>query len=216
MAELTFLVLVVGLLALAARAGGARVGIALGVWLGLLALIAWSGFLTNYEALPPRLPLVALPALIGVVLLARRTETLPLGWLIGFQSFRVVMELVLWQLFREGRVPVQMTFEGQNFDILVGLSAPLVAWGVTKWGWSHKALALWNFASLLLLVNIVVIAVLSVPGPLRQFHNEPANTIVASWPFIWLPGFVVPCALFGHLSVTRILRRKSRTTSPEA
>jgi hypothetical protein len=37
--------------------------------------------------------------------------------------------------------------------------------------------------------------------------NEPANTIVATLPYIWLPTFLVPAALFGHLLEFRYLLR---------
>jgi hypothetical protein len=66
---------------------------------------------------------------------------------------------------------------------------------------------------------IVVLALLSAPLPFRLFTNEPANTIIATLPYIWLPAFLVPAALFGHLLVFRYLRRShegaptaSRTT----
>jgi hypothetical protein len=60
---------------------------------------------------------------------------------------------------------------------------------------------------MVLLLNIVVIAILSMPTPLRHFHNEPANTFIAYFPYIWLPAFLVQVALFGHLLVFRWLRR---------
>jgi hypothetical protein len=216
MAELVFLGLVAGLFVLAVRAGGARRGLGIACWLVVLAGLARSGFLAQFDALPPHLLVALAPAIVAVVLLAAKVKALPVVWLVGFQSFRVLMELILWQLYREGRIPVQMTFEGRNFDILAGLSAPVLAWGVARRGWSGRVLEVWNAVSMILLLNIVLVALLSVPGPLRQFHNAPANTIIAAWPFVWLPGFVVPCALFGHLHLARILRTASRTTTMEA
>ena len=66
-------------------------------------------------------------------------------------------------------------------------------------------------AGLALLLNIVGVAMLSVPGPLRVFMNEPANTIIAEWPFVWLPAFVVPVALWSHLlSLRQLVRRGAR------
>ena len=58
---------------------------------------------------------------------------------------------------------------------------------------------------LLLLGNIAAIAVLSTPLPFRFFMNEPANTIVFNFPFVWLPVFVVPFAALLHvLSIKKI------------
>lgn len=58
-----------------------------------------------------------------------------------------------------------------------------------------------------LLATIVTVAFLSAPTPLRVFMNEPANTIVTTFPYVWLPAFLVQAALFGHVLVFRWLAR---------
>ena len=76
---------------------------------------------------------------------------------------------------------------------------PDVPWGMTIFFISIVAI---------LVVNIVTIAVLSMPTPLRMFMTEPANTIAPTHaPYIWLPVFLVQAALFGHLLVFRKLWR---------
>ena len=57
----------------------------------------------------------------------------------------------------------------------------------------------WNLAGLALLVNIVSVAILSMPTPFRAFTNEPANTFVTQAPYVWLPVFLVQAAWLGHL-----------------
>ena len=91
-----------------------------------------------------------------------------------------------------------MTFEGRNFDILSGLSAIVVAVLITRNKISSSLVIAWNFAGLALLVNIVTIAILSMPTPLRVFMNEPPNTIVSKFPVIWLPALLVPLAYGLH------------------
>jgi hypothetical protein len=62
---------------------------------------------------------------------------------------------------------------------------------------------------LLLLLNILVIAVLSMPSPFRYFLNEPSNVIVAQFPYILLPGVLVPLAYSLHIfSLRQLLTRK--------
>lgn len=107
------------------------------------------------------------------------------------QVFRVFVELLLWALFVQNLLPVQMTFEGRNFDVISGLTAPVAALLFVRSKW---AMAIWNLLCLGLLINIVTVAIMSMPGPLRVFQNEPANTIVAEFPFILLPGMLVPLA----------------------
>ena len=100
-----------------------------------------------------------------------------------------------------------MTYAGLNFDILAGLSAMLMAYQIARRKVGPKSLLIWNLLGLALLINIAIIAILSLPLPFRAFDNEPANTFVTYVPFIWLPTFHVQAALFGHLLVFRALKR---------
>jgi hypothetical protein len=129
------------------------------------------------------------------------------------QSCRVVVEVVLWLLFIGGEIPVQMTFEGLNWDILTGLTAPLVAYCCfQRRSWPWQVAFGWNIAGLVLVATIVTIAFLSAPLPIRFFFNEPANTIVTRFPMVWLPAFVVPLAYTAHLlSMRQLWRRKVST-----
>jgi hypothetical protein len=139
-----------------------------------------------------------------------------LPWLIGYQGFRIAVELLLHRAHNEGLMPVQMSYLGLNFDVLSGLSAVAVAIGVAKGRIPRWGVYVWNTASLMLLLNIVTIAILSMPSPLRVFMNEPANVWVAYWPFVWLPTFLVPAALLGHLLVFRRLSMDGQAEDGQA
>lgn len=182
------------------------VGSGLLAWLALLAYLADSGFFTDFSSVPPRIIFALLPPVLIILFLTGSGKTtallggLPAGWLIGAQVFRVPVEIVLWLLYLGKILPVQLTFEGLNFDVLTGLTAPLVALYLARRPEHMKTVGVvWNILGLCLLINIVTIAMLSTPSPLRVFMNEPANTIVAHFPFIWLPGFVVPVAFLLHV-----------------
>ena len=128
--------------------------------------------------------------------------------LVGFQAFRLPLELLLHRLHGEGVVPVQMTFAGSNFDIVTGILALVLgAWTLAARP-PRVAILGFNLIGLALLVTIVTIAILSMPTPLRRFHDGPANAFVAQWPFVWLPAFLVQAAWFGHLLVFRRLARR--------
>ena len=69
---------------------------------------------------------------------------------------------------------------------------------------------------LALLLNVVVISVLSMPTPLRRFHNEPANTFVTHFPYVWLPLYLVQVAWMSHLLIFRAAKRySSESSSPK-
>jgi len=185
-------------------------------WLVFTSVIAIQGVLRDYEATPPRLMLILIPAVLGIIYLSSSTRVnsylsvIPSSWLVYIQSFRIVMELLLWLMLLNDLIPVQMSFEsgGLNYDILAGLSAPLIGYYVLSEGkWPRVAALLWNFAGLLLVLNITIISILSAPVPFRQFMNEPANTIVTYFPFVWIPALIVPFAFLMHiLSIKQIVR----------
>jgi len=184
------------------------------VWLAATAILATHGRLADWSQFPPPVMKLFTTATLLTVLYAfsrigsRFVDGLSVAFLIGFQVFRIPVEIVLFLWLRYQVIPVQMTFEGWNFDIFSGVSAGVVAWlaardRLPKWG-----LLLWNVVGLGLLINIVTIAVLSMPTPLRVFLHEPANTIVPTRaPYLWLPVFLGQAALFGHLLVFRKLWR---------
>lgn len=176
------------------------------LWLLIQAITATLGFFTNFEVLPPRIAFAVLPSVFVTIylLFSKRfnafLEKAPEEWLIYLQSFRFPLEIILWLGFLGGSIPFQMTFEGFNFDIIVGLTAYMAGFVFFARNRYRKLEAIiWNVFGLVLLVNIVSIAVVSTPSPFRIFMNEPANRIIAYFPFIWIPGFFVPLALALHL-----------------
>lgn len=184
-----------------------RVLIALLGWGALTALLALTGFLSDFTVFPPRLMIVlAVPliTLLAVTFSSTTRELLPFvpaDQLIRLQSFRIAVEILLWMAFLQDRLPEQMTFEGRNFDVFSGLLA-LVA---SRFAGNRWIVIGYNLLSLALLINIVTVAILSLPSPFRYFMNEPANTIVTYFPFVWLPAFLVPLAYGLHFLSLRKL-----------
>ena len=185
-------------------------------WVALLGYLSLAGYFTNFRSLPPRiLPAVILPLVAGLLflrlpgardLLART----PPQWPIYLQAFRVVMELILWLLYLQHRVPVIMTFEGRNADILVGLTAiPVGYLCFVRRVWPPRVALWWNVVGILILLNVVVHAQLSTPSPLRVFVTNPPVTFIAYWPYILLPGFLVPLAWLLHAASLIQLRRSA-------
>lgn len=178
----------------------------LAFWLILQAMIGIGGFYVKTDGMPPRLiSFGVLPALILIIcyfLFARKNfiERLPLRILTLIHVIRIPVEIVLLWLFQQKLIPQIMTFEGRNFDILAGISAPLIAWLAFRNGKVNRTLLIvWNFLALGLLFNIVITAVLSFPFEFQQFGFDQPNRAVLYFPFNWLPTVVVPLVLFSHL-----------------
>lgn len=118
--------------------------------------------------------------------------------LVGFQSFRILAELLIFSAALEGRAPIQMSFEGYNPDILTAVaSLGLFFWMKGKSA-PRVALAI-NVFGVLTLVAVGFIAFTSMPGPFRLFLNEPSNIWVTTAPYTLLPGILVSGALTTHL-----------------
>jgi hypothetical protein len=98
-----------------------------------------------------------------------------------------------------------MTFEGRNFDIISGITAPIIYYFVFIKSKSQSLLLLWNFVCLGLLINIVANAILSLPYPFQQFAFDQPNIGLFYFPFIFLPACIVPLVLLSHLASIRQL-----------
>lgn len=183
-------------------------------WLILIGVLAARGFFSDFTSLPPRLSfalLLPLPVVL-VFTSGRRGKQLllniPPQWLIYPQAFRILVELGLWLLVRNGSLPVQLSFEGRNFDVLTGLFAfPVGYFCFVKRTWPPAVALLYNIGGLVLLVNAVALSALSMPGAIRVFHNQPDSSLLTQFPFIYLPGFLVPLAYTLHILSLRQWRR---------
>jgi hypothetical protein len=181
-------------------------------WLLITGVIALTGFFTVTNTLPPRFALLVAPPFLLVLFLflSRRgrafIDKLDLRYITLLHTVRLPVEIVLMWLAVHKAVPDLMTFEGRNFDILSGISAPLIWYfGFVRKKIGPRVILAWNFICLALLLNIVVHAILSAPTPFQQMAFEQPNIGVFYFPFVWLPGIVVPLVLLSHLAAIRKL-----------
>jgi hypothetical protein len=163
---------------------------------------------------PPGIAFILIPVLVFLVLSilglrssagARVALAFPLWIILGTQSFRIVGELFLHQLWIDGLAPKMLTFSGANVDIYVGVSAPLIAWLSTRGRSGMKLALIWNVLGLLSLTNVVIRAVLTAPGPFNLIRAEVPNLMIGTFPFIFIPGFFVPLAVVLHVLAVRAI-----------
>lgn len=183
------------------------------LWALLQAVLALLGVYQNTKVLPPRIVILGvLPAILAVIATFSTVkgrafiDNLDLKALTYFHSIRILVEICLSLLFYHGVISVYTTFEGTNFDILSGLTAPIVAYWCFRQNYLPKnRLIAWNLIALLLLFNVVITAVLAFPSPFQQLAFDQPNIAPLYFPFIWLPTLVVPLVLFCHLVALRQL-----------
>ncbi|WP_231489947.1 hypothetical protein [Pedobacter sp. Leaf170] len=190
--------------------------IGLSIWLALQAFLTLINiYNADTNTFPPKIMLIGiLPTILTIILLFVTTkgkqfiDSLPLKNITYLNIVRIPVEIVLYWLFINKAIPELMTFEGRNFDIIAGITTPIVAYfGFAKVKLNRRIILLWNFICLGLLLNIVVNALLSAPSPIQKFAFDQPNIAILNFPFSWLPTFIVPIVLFGHLTSIRQLIR---------
>ena len=193
--------------------------ILLSIWLFIQAWLTLGQFYnTKLNIMPPRLILYGiLPSVLLILYLFNTVsglefiDNLPLKHITYLNSVRIIVEIGLFRLYLSGAVPKLMTFEGGNLDIISGLTAPLIAYfGFAKMILNRKIILAWNIICLCLLLNILVRALLSAPFPFQQFAFDEPNIAILNFPFVWIPTFIVPMVLYGHLVSIRQLLAKSK------
>jgi len=192
-----------------------KITVALTAWLMLQFALSYSLYYAQGAA---EFPLSFFPLLPPLILLAlflfftkkgkAFIEDLPMESLVWLSIVRIPVEITLYYLFVEKAVPEIMTFAGRNFDILAGLTAPLIVYFALRKKYSKQLLLLWNVLGTILLLNIIVTAILSAPFPIQRFGFDQPNMAILHFPFSWLASFVAPMVLISHFIMIRQLLKK--------
>ena len=194
--------------------------IGLTIWLIIQAILTLNNsYNSDTKSFPPNILLFGIfPTIFTIFLLFLTSkgrlfiDSLPLKNLTYLNIVRIPVEIVLLLLFLNNAIPELMTFEGRNFDILAGITAPFVAYfGLTKQKMERRILLMWNLVCLGLLINILVNGLLSAPSPIQLFAFDQPNLAILNFPFSWLPTFIVPVILFGHLTSIRQLLKEAKS-----
>ncbi len=185
-------------------------------WMSIQTFVGLKGvYHQDLDAIPPKILLFGiLPTIIVMfyALLSKKgksfTKQLDIKYLTLISIVRIPVEMVLYLLFINKTIPKIMTFEGANFDILAGISSIFIFYfGFVKNRLNSKIILIWNFLSLALLINIIVLAFLSAPSPFQKLAFEQPNIAILYFPFVWLPTVIVPIVIFGHIvSIKKLLK----------
>jgi hypothetical protein len=131
----------------------------------------------------------------------RMMEHLSIPFMVGFQSFRLPLEIVLHSWYRSGTIPKSMTWEGSNWDILTGVLAVCCFPFVGRRFWLAWA---FNVIGIFLLLNVVRVAVMSSPVPFG-WNVEPPLELIVQLPYAYIVPVCVGGAFLGHVLLTRKL-----------
>jgi hypothetical protein len=193
-------------------------GVGVAIWLAAQAAAARSGWLGRFELRPPPIVIWFASMLVMTLALAwssfgrRFADKLPFVALIGFQAFRLPLELVMHRAAAAGIMPNVMSYTGYNFDIVSGATALPLALYAWRRPLPRPLIMLWNVTGQILLIVIAVVAFAATPV-FRAFGDDQVNTWVTQFPYVWI-AVMVAAALFGHVVTMRKLLAERRASAP--
>lgn len=206
MMPLLFLIIVIAALVLFYFGTGKnrKVFLSFLVWQTIISVLA---LLRVFEQKPG----IFIAVIMGTVLLtivslkSIKTAALNSKLLLSIHILRIPVELVLYQLYRQHKIPLSMTYKGVNFDIIMGISALiLLLYTLRSKNHINRSFFIgWNILGIGFLLFIVVLAILSSPLPIQQFAFDQPNLAVLAFPYCLLPAGVVPVVLVAHILLLR-------------
>ena len=190
-------------------------------WFLLALALALGGF---YQVAPDGVPTLQyglfIPILIGAWLIWRSPavgqviDAVPQPWIVGVQLYRA-LGVIFPILYLTDKLPGLFAWPAGIGDVVVGLSAPLVALAyarnpIRNAGWVKA----WNAFGILDLTVAVTTGFITSPSAL--FSYEPPNELISAFPLVLIPVYLVPLSILLHLASLKKLRSETAHTSTVA
>lgn len=177
------------------------------LWVVYLYFLTRNGFLLHLNFPPRFLIFIFLPALLVIIFLLNRLrksdylKQVPLSWPVYYQTFRVLMEQIILATALQNILPIEATYHGYNFEVYFAMTAPIVAYfAFQQKKLSKSFVVLWNIVGIMMLIIVVTIVASSFYFPELWGYSTPiVQDKFAKLPFVLLPAFMVPSAIFMHL-----------------
>ncbi len=187
-------------------------------WLAISFILGWLEVFKNFS------PLVLLFA-FGIPFLANKflnrsqilqlaVDSAPNHFLIGMQIYRL-LGVIFLTMYAAGLLPAAFAIPSGVGDIIVGITAPVVAYLLFKKTSSSKKLAiLWNYVGILDLIIAMIMGPITAPTPVQLLSFDAPNLPIISYPLVSVPAFAVPFSFILHIFSLRILGKKFFTQAP--
>lgn len=184
-------------------------------WFGYLIFLSTQEILFDLT-LPPKMPiLIFLPLIIIMMIFYFKNrndvvlKAIPITYPVYYQTFRIFVELLLVFTFYKNIIPKTATFEGLNFDILMGITAPFMAYFVFRKPIKSIFLAkAWNILGILMVLFVAFIIATGFYQP--QIWGSETQLVefeFVQMPYLLIAGFLAPSAIFMHVVSLMQLRK---------
>jgi hypothetical protein len=182
------------------------------------AVAWWLGHANVFVVEPTQIPRIQYALLIpisaGLVLMlgtqrgAALVRAAPQSWFVGMQVYRALafVFLALWSL---GQLPGEFAIPAGIGDVIVGASAPYVAWlNARRSASAERVTRAWNIFGIGDLIIAVTMGFLTSPSPLQMLAVDRPNLLITRYPLVMVPAFLVPASIILHgLSLWKLSRQ---------
>ena len=186
------------------------------IWVIYITALSFTDILMDYS-FPPRFPIFVFIPFVTLLILFywcnknnAAFKYLPLAWTTYFQSFRIPVEILIVYTFYQEIIPESATFEGYNFDIVMGITALIMGYLVSKNFKKFKRLfIIWNILGIGMILFVFAIIATSIYRP--DLWNSEVPLVAkefVSFPYFFLPGLLAPAGIFMHLVALLQLRNR--------
>lgn len=180
-------------------AGAVLIWFAGASWLGHLRF-----FVAPTASLPPIAFAIVMPIAAGLALLTWSDRfrafawALPQSWLTGVQVYRALGAMFLG-LWAQDRLPGEFALPAGIGDVIIGVTAPIVAWlNASRSPSARSATLIWNGFGIADLIVAVGTGFLTSPSPYQALAFDRPNMVMAAQPFVLVPTFFVPLSIILH------------------
>lgn len=196
------------------------VTLVLTAWIAAVWMLAAMGIFQRTIGNVPVLPIaIVFPIVIGSVVLTRSKsvglllDATPASWLVGVQVYRILGGIFVVDWIR-GVLPAAFALPAGIGDVATGLFAlPAAVWLASGLPAGRKTGLRWNLLGLTDFALAVTMGMLTSPGPAHLLALDHPNTLIAMFPTVMVPAFVVPFSTLLHVLSLRQLSRLQRSAA---
>ena len=189
-------------------------------WFAVALALALVGAYEGVSDRPPTIQYGVFPPIIIAALLIWRSETVgriidavPQHWLVGVQVTRALGGTFLL-LYAAGQMPGLFAIPAGIGDLSVAVLAPIVAYAAARDPrGSAGSVLMWNVLGIADFVVAVAAGFVTGPSPLQLAAFDNPNTLIAAFPLVLIPVYLVPLWTILHIVSLTKLRRKSPRSS---
>lgn len=181
-------------------------------WFSIVFFIGKTGFFARNDLVAPYI-LISFILIFGILqklyyldIIKFVGNAIPVHQIVGIQTYRIVGYGFL-VFYSQGLLPAEFAFSSGIGDMIVGFSAPIVAYlYYLKKPYSKKLAIIWNIIGIVDLVVALSVGIIGFPRPIQFVPLEPSTELLSLFPLVIIPLFAVPLALFLHFCSLRALR----------